>query len=157
MLNVKSEMRHAIFKGDERVTDFCWTDTLNMGACILVHNDEKLAIYDTDTGEVKLCIDFFAEYKLYGDYLFIKSKGVWGVFTTHGEMVVPMEYDYINECIYSNGTHKLLAVSVDTGFEDGGYYIVNEKKYYAAEEINITQTNKIELKINDEWIILNDK
>ena len=47
-----------------------------------------------------------------------------------------------------------MAISIDAGFEDGRYYIVSNEKVYDAEDINITNTNRIELLKDDKWFML---
>jgi len=154
MLSIESRTKFALYGSGRHVTDFVWNKAKECNGYIVLYNENTLAIYDKSSEEEVLHIEDFEEIKFAESHLYIQSKGEWGVYEYSGKEVVPIKYDHINACIYSPTTLELMAVSVDVGYEDGGYYIVSTNTYYEADDINITKTNKIELLKKGEWTML---
>lgn len=154
MISIVAKTKYALYDGDERITDFEWNSLKECKGFVVLYNEKNLVIYDKATGEQVLCVKDINDVKFEENHLYIQKNNNWGVYEYSGNNIVPIEYDYINKCIYSPITKELIAVSVDTGYEDGGYYIVATKKYVEAEEINITKTNRIELLKDGIWSMI---
>lgn len=155
MVSIVSQTKYALYnEKDCIITDFQWNSVREKNGYIILYNESTLEIYDQSTGERTLQITAFEDIRFTDDHLLIMQDGNWGMFEFSGKCIVPCEYDYIYKSIYSLTTHELIAVSVDTAYETGGYYIVAAQKYYEADDIHITKTNRIELFKDGEWVML---
>lgn len=154
MLSIVSKTRFALRDDENFITDYEWDDAQEKNGYIILYNDERLEVYNKDTGVRKLYVYKIEDFKSTENHLLIKQAGNWGMYEFSGECIIPCEYECIGKEIYSIVTKELIAVEVDTEYETGGYYILSKKKYYPADDINITKTNRIELLVNGNWEIL---
>jgi len=154
MLSIVAKTTYALCDGKEYKTDFIWTSVREVEESIILFNKDTVAIFSRLSGKQELYIDGIDDVQICNYFVIIGKENKYGCYTFSGKEIVPIEFDDIGLAIYNNETNELIAIQVEKGFEYGGYYIVKSKTFYEAEEINITKTGRIELLMEQEWVML---